>query len=280
VLIRREPGNLRAQEYRQGKQRKRLDVSLGTPGAEMRLPSIPTIHFGWRLFSALIAIALAGLMYYLWSAPTFRVQAAEVSGAQRVSAGDINMVLGISDEPIFLLNPEHLRQNVQKAFPEMAAITVEVKLPSTVQVTVQERQPVLLWQPPNRSPLWVDAEGVAFPPRGEVGPLVTVEGQFMTTTVTTMGAETLPRLNPKLVAAVLALSKQAPEGVTLVYDPEHGMGWQDPRGWQAYFGLDIENMDVKLKEYQALVDKLMNDGVTPALISVEFTHAPYYRLER
>src|SRR5512146_851186 len=60
VLIRRDLSSLTAQEPRSGKHRKRVDVSLGTPGAEMRLPSIPAIHFGWRLLSALAVLALAG----------------------------------------------------------------------------------------------------------------------------------------------------------------------------------------------------------------------------
>jgi hypothetical protein len=39
-------------------------------------------------------------------------------------------------------------------------------------------------------------------------------------------------------------------------------------------------MEMKLLVYQAIVDRLQKEGITPALISVENVHAPYYRLER
>jgi cell division protein FtsQ len=279
-LIRRDLSSLSVQEARAGKHRKRVDVSLGTPGAEMRLPSIPSIHFGWRLLSALAVLALAGALYYLWTTPTFRVQKAQIHGAMRVDPADINMVLGLDNEPVFLINPAQLKQNIAKAFPEMEAITVEVKMPASLQVTVKERQPVLIWKQDGREDLWVDAEGISFPPRGDIGPLPILQGQFMTVTLTTSPEKTLPRLDPKLVAAVLKLSKQLSEGVSISFDPEHGFTWRDPHNWQVYFGMDFENMDVKLQEYQNVANKLIDEGITPVLVSVEFTHAPYYRLER
>lgn len=281
VLIRRDLSSLPVRDTRAGKHRKRVDVSLGTPGAEMRLPSIPAIHFGWRLLSALAVLGLAGLLYYLWMTPTFRVQKAQVKGAMRVDPADINMVLGLENEPVFLVNPAQLKQDIAKAFPEMEAITVEVRLPATVQVTVKERQPVLIWKGDGREDYWVDAEGNTFPPRGDIGPLPILQGQLITTTVTADPEKnTLPRLDPVLVQAVLKLGKQLPEGVVITFDPQHGLTWQDPHNWTVYLGLDYENMDVKLQEYQNIANKLIDEGVAPALVSVEFTHAPYYRLER
>jgi hypothetical protein len=64
-----------------------------------------------------------------------------------------------------------------------------------------------------------------------------------------------------------------------VYDPLRGFGWQDERGWQAYFG-QVTDMEMKLKVYNALVSKLEQKGERPALISVEYVHTPYYRLNR
>jgi hypothetical protein len=37
---------------------------------------------------------------------------------------------------------------------------------------------------------------------------------------------------------------------------------------------------MKMAVYQALVDQLKSEGIQPALISVEYVHAPYYRMER
>ena len=71
-----------------------------------------------------------------------------------------------------------------------------------------------------------------------------------------------------------------PAETVLVYDSAHGLGWNDPNGWDVFFGVEDQDMDMKLLVYQALVDRLKSEGITPALISVEYLHAPYYRMER
>ena len=88
------------------------------------------------------------------------------------------------------------------------------------------------------------------------------------------------KLSPDLVAAILALGEKMPADTLLVYDSEHGLGWNDPNGWQVYFGQEDQDMEMKLSVYETLVDHLKNEGIQPELISVEYVHAPYYRMER
>ena len=85
-------------------------------------------------------------------------------------------------------------------------------------------------------------------------------------------------LSKEMVSAILLLSSQTPEGSPVVYDPAHGLGWQDSKGWKVYFG-NLNEMEQKLVIYQALVQQITSNGLTPALISVEYVHHPYYRLE-
>jgi len=47
-----------------------------------------------------------------------------------------------------------------------------------------------------------------------------------------------------------------------------------------YFGRDINNIDIKLAEYQTIIGVLESQNITPTLISLEFLHAPFYRLEQ
>ena len=89
----------------------------------------------------------------------------------------------------------------------------------------------------------------------------------------------LPRTTPEFVEALFALQAYMPEGSTLQYDPEFGLGWQDPNGWLVYFGKDINNIDLKLVEYETVIAELQAKNLTPSLISLEFLYAPYYRLE-
>jgi hypothetical protein len=82
-----------------------------------------------------------------------------------------------------------------------------------------------------------------------------------------------------LVSAVLAIGEQSPEGTPLVYTSGHGLGWKDERGWEVYFGTEIEDMKMKLRVYKAITKHLKKEQIQPELISVEYVHAPYYRLE-
>jgi hypothetical protein len=76
------------------------------------------------------------------------------------------------------------------------------------------------------------------------------------------------------------VKEEAPENTSLLYSNRHGLGWKDSRGWQAYFGTDIQDMDAKLKVYKALVQELRSEDIQPVMISVEHLHAPFYRLEQ
>jgi cell division protein FtsQ len=310
VLVRGALASSMAQERRGKKKnsKRRYDVALSTPGAEMRLPALPRFQLGWRLVSAALVIGLAYLLYSVWNSPTYRVLAAEVKGADRLTSLDINSVAGVAGKPIFMVEPEKVRQELRVAFPELSSVKVEMELPAKVTVIVEERQPVLAWVQDDQE-LWIDSSGVAFSPRGESGSLVLVKahtpppgisgGKAVEAAASEMeaaGVEALPGGAPpagaseteaaeafvpkELVNAILIMAEQAPEGTPLVFNNKHGLGWEDKRGWEVYFGATDEDMPMKLQVYKAIVKRLKKDEVRPEFISVEYVHAPYYRLDR
>lgn len=282
------------------KTRRRFDVALSVPGAEMRLPALPQVHLGWRLVSALIVAVLAALLYQLWNSPGYRVQTAQVDGLQRLASADVNAVLDIAGESIFTLNEVELQEKIQAAFPEFARVKVEIALRNKVRVQVDERLPILTWRQEGRT-LLVDANGYAFPQReaAPAGPELTVEAasappggpaELLAETGPATGLGVLagaqlsaaapaPFITVEMVSAILSMRGQAPAGVAVVYDAQHGLGWKDAQGWDVYFG-DVRDMGMKLNVYKALIARLAADGVQPVFVSVEHVHAPYYRLER
>jgi cell division protein FtsQ len=206
--------------------------------------------------------------------------------------------MGTFGKSVFTLDPYLLDETLQEAFPELAKVSVRVNLPASVKVVVTEREPVISWVQDGVE-AWVDAQGISFPPRGEAkSALVRVEGHgtqpSIAITTSVSDQQSLPdektspstpnnptlRLSPELVSSILALGVKMPAETILVYDSEHGLGWNDPHGWEVFFGEEDQDMEMKLTVYQALVERLQNEGVQPALISVEYVHAPYYRMER
>ncbi len=262
------------------KVRRHYDIALGVPGAEVRLPALPQISIGFRLISGAVAVALIMLLYHLLTSPIYRVEAAAVNGLNRLTSHDVNVVLDVSDELIFGIDGEKLKEKLLEAFPEFSQVSVEVDLPRAVIVTVEERQPILTWKQDNRTVL-VDANGVAFPLRDQAGqaPELVIEASGPPPSIETTQIEgaQVNFIPVEMVSAILSMSAHAPQGTPIIYDQQHGLGWKDNQGWAVYFG-DVHNVAMKLGIYQVLVDKLKGEGIQPALISVEYVHTPYYRL--
>lgn len=267
-----QPGTRRRKEAR-----RRIALPLKSVGAELRLPALPRIKISWRIVSGTMVIALASAIYLLWSMPFFVVRQVKVAGLQMMESWEIDTALQISGQPVFMLDPQLLQEKLQSSFPELSAAEVRVGLPARVTVNVSERTPLIFWKQ-SEVEAWVDAEGVAFPPRGELEGLVKVKAMDVPPTLPT--EDGLTRLiMPEMVQAILTLQTRIPEGHTIIYHPEYGLGWNDPGGWKVYFGQRPEDMEVRLAIYQALVEMLQKRKLKPTIVSVEYIHAPYYRLQ-
>lgn len=276
--------------------KRRYDIALASPGVEISLPAIPVVKLGWRLLSSVLAIGLVVLLYHLWTAPTYQVQAAELEGNHYIDQETVNRMLNLYNKPIFTVDPEQMEADLQRAFPGLLLeSSVEIVLPASVLITIQERVPVISWKQGGET-LWVDADGFAFDPAGENDALIQVEAQAAPPSPIILedeadesedGTDALVEvLDPEafmtleMVAALDSIDDHAPKGSPLAYDPSHGLGWHDTkRGWDVYFGMDLSNIEEKLIVYEAIREKLKKDGISPTMISVEYIHAPYYRLE-
>jgi hypothetical protein len=289
---------------RGAEHRRRYDVTLNAQGAEMRLPALPKVRVGWRVVSMALTALLGFVLYYIWTAPTYRVDAAQVSGMQYLTSSEINEALGVPGKHVFSLDASAMASDLVDNFPQISSVSVQVSLPQTVSITVTERIPVLIWFQDDEWKL-VDAEGVTFPASDDTMlsgyPVVEASGDppQMDAPESATPALELPDLGElaeelslgmpaageakqllslEMVETVLLMAKRAPGKAKLVYDPEHGLGWQDHRGWIVYLG-DMQDFEMKLKVYGALISHLKEANTRPALISVEYVHAPYFVLE-
>jgi hypothetical protein len=262
--------------------RRRFQVALlpVAPDAELGGISIARPRLGPRLFSFFFVALFATGIYFAFNAPQLQVREAQVSGNQMLSPAEINSALHITGVPVFLLMPSKLETNLRRSFPEIISAHVDVTLPNVVSIRVNERKPVIRWEQ-GGSYTWVSEDGVAFRPRGDVAGLITItalgapptEGNFSPDPLTPA-----PFINTEMVRAIKGLASHVPPGVTILYDPSFGFGWNDPRGWQAYFGTKASDVELKMRVYESLVTSLAQRGIQPALINVTYPTAPYYRM--
>lgn len=261
------------------KARRRLNIPLAAAGAEVRLPAMPVIRVGWRVVSGMMVVAVLLALYALWTAPQFQVDFVGVKGLERLTSQDINMVLDVAGSPIFAVRPSEVLEKLQTAYPELMNARVRVGFPAKVVVEAGERVPVLAWDQAGLT-LWVDAEGISFYPHGQVEDLVSVKAVDSPKALPGEEEDSARLITPQMVRAILKLSEQMPEGSTLLYSLRHGLGWVDPQGWEIYFGPDPKDVDQRLAVYNGIVEEMKRQGISPVLISLEYLHAPYYRLER
>lgn len=286
ILVRGGAAAAVSQSRRKKKSsRRRYDIALNSQGAEIQLPALPRVGIGWRLLSGLLVLLLGAVIYFLWTTPILRVMELNVAGLTLLTKAEINSVVDVVGNSILMVDPENLEQDLRAAFPQLVNVSVETQVPNKVVVNVVERQPVMAWTQ-DGGVKWVDGEGFVFSPHGEWQPAINVIGDNLPVITpeednTEQDESDRNLVLPKeLVSAILTVSMEAPEKTPIVYDNKFGIGWRDPRGWDVFFGTSVDDIDMKLRVYTKTWRRLKKAGIRPAIINVEFVHAPYYRLER
>lgn len=262
--------------------RRRYQVALpATRGDRIRHFSIPRPRFGMRAVSFLLAAIFGTAIYLAYNLPQLQVVQAEVSGNRIISPAEINAVMGVAGQPIFTLKPDDLETRLRLNFPELVYVDVQVEMPNLVSVTVLERRPVIRWEQ-GGSYTWIAEDGVAFRPRGENGELISViaESAPALSLSASDPLNPVPFISTGMVQSLKGLAGHVPPGMQIIYSPEFGFGWNDPRGWRVYFGTGANDVELKMRVYESMVNSLTQRGIRPAMINVTYPTAPYYRMSQ
>ena len=280
--------------------RRVYTVAFQNTGRAYSVPA-PTIRFGWRALSSLLVIGLLALISFALNAEQFKVEKPVIEGASRVSVSDIEAVLKFNGRSVFTIDPFAARVELEKSFPELQQVSVLVGFPNQVSVSFSERTPVIAWKLEDQT-LWIDPQGAIFEARGEAPeglltikssdnpPQAVVPADPSATPDANATPEILPdkgkvidpkpvMMDLKIMTSALLLSAQLPKNTNLVYSEKEGLGWHDSRGWDVYFGKSLDDLEMKISMYQAIIDQLEQKGITPSYVNLEFLDAPYYRVE-
>jgi POTRA domain-containing FtsQ-type protein len=262
--------------------RRRFQVALPIlPTDDVRTISFPRPRFGMRAVSFILAAVIGTAIYLAYNLPYFRVTQAQVLGNQMLSSPEIDSVMGLTGRPIFSLKPADLETRLRLNFPELVSADVIVSLPNHVSVTLVERHPVVRWEQ-GGGYTWIAEDGVAFRPRGDMPELISVIAESAPA-LTLSASDPLnptPFISTGMVQALKELAGHVPPGMSIIYSPDFGFGWNDPRGWRVYFGTSANDVELKMRVYESLVNSLTQRGIRPAMINVTFPTAPYYRMSQ
>ena len=278
--------------------RRPIRYSSGARGSEFILGSVSKQFLTERL-PALLALCLGlTLLTYFWNSPTFRDSSISLSGVHRVTVKDVAPLVNPDRKPTFALDPQELQTSLSKSFPELRDIRVGLGFPARISISAAELTPVLAWQTPDQA-LWIDSSGDILPARGQAPQMASVcaEAAPPLAVASAAGPENgevsqpalaaaVPtgklvgqEMDPSLVSALLQLARALPAGTSLVYTQSGGVGWTAPEGWDVFLGDDLHQLDLQLREYQALVTQLAQKGIHPKQIVLRDVQAPYLVME-
>jgi hypothetical protein len=247
------------------------NIPLAEPGVEVQLPVL-TLSFSPRALAVILSgLACAGLLFLL-TAPKFQVGIAQVRGVRNLTPDAVVNAADLRGSNMFLISPGAVEHAILEKIPAVRSASVNVDFDGAVTLTVQEREPILLWVQ-DATTCWVDAEGVFFPVLAERDDLIRLDVNDQGPAIAFDGK---PDIDPAVVVHALELTVALPSGTQLIYNAEHGLGMMDPGGWMVYFG-NSGQIEEKLDVYRRLMDSLASRGIRPAMVSVENLRQPFYR---
>lgn len=253
-------------------RQQRFDTAVRLEGKpRLRLPSFRLIRTGARIPALLLlSIAVWGFTT-IYSSADFKVDQPEISGIQYVSPSRIRTIAGVKGQSVFKVDPGEI-EGLLESMPEIKDAEVDVHWPNRVEIMIEERQPVMAWNDAGQT--WIlSADGLAFYLRDPIPGLVHVQSL---TSVLRVGEALDPVIEKEKITAAYDLSLLLKNDAPILYDAKYGFGFQDERGWMAYFGF-AGDMNAKYRIYEAIAADLVKDGYPATLVSVEDLESPFYR---
>jgi hypothetical protein len=138
-----------------------------------------------------------------------------------------------------------------------------------VQIVIQEREPAVVWVQ-SGLPTWVDIQGRVMSQREDRPDLLQILSDVQDGP---LGQNV--QLGVDIISGALQLKALNPAMTTVRYNPTKGLGYQDQRGWLAWFGVGTD-MPVKISVYNAMVNNLMSRGIQATEINIVNPDAPFY----
>jgi hypothetical protein len=224
---------------------------------------------GWRFFSGVMIFCLLLVLFLFFSADAFYVHSVAVGGLEYLSKEEVFALADIANMHVFWIDPAQVRESLLRS-PTIAEASVQVGWPpQMVQIVIQERQPALVWEQSGVA-TWIDVQGRVMQLREDRPDLMRI-GDYVTDGPLAPNT----RIDTDIVTGALQLRELWTNIEVLRYDPHKGLGYQDGRGWEVWFGVGT-NMPDKRLIYDAIVRDLLARGIQPVEINVANPDAPYY----
>lgn len=278
------------------------------------LTGVKGVVLNSRWISLAIVALAAYALFVIGGDDRFYLNYIPVEGASTIDLNDIVTESGLAGSHIFAADPQEAADRIGEVGGVVTA-TVTLHWPNDVVIRIREKPPLATWQEGEQL-FWIDEDGQLTNARAQTVGLLNIISEIPVATdiqaepfgatvelaagdtsmdeaaaneqanednadndeATADEAGSMAHFVPRdVLIGALQLRELRPNIDKLYYKPSDGLGYQDGRGWTAYFGTG-RDMHQKLVVYETIVANLLERGARPAYISVANQYKPYYRL--
>ena len=228
-------------------------------------------NLAWsRLLSLSIAAAMVALLVWFFADLRFYVYEADVRGTLLVDANEVYRASDLDGLSIFYIDRGQVAERISKKVLGVVAAQVDCQLPSRVGIQVREREPRLIWRTGSTAFL-VDGAGTVL--KADDG---LHEGLVAIRDLTNRPLEPGDAVDAVALSAANQLRHLLPEAMAFEYSSDKGISLVDARGWHVYFG-DDQSLPQKVASMRAVLQRIVSQGRSAAVIDVRFVGSPYYQ---
>jgi cell division septal protein FtsQ len=258
---------------KQPRSRARLGTYASTSArvaAARRRPASKVWQVAPKATAALVFVGSIWLLYVLFNSPRFVVAQARIEGARLIPVSEAQYTARLAGASIFRVNPSQVEGRLTAAYECLDGAALSVRLPNQVTITLQEHDPVLVWQTLDRT-WWVDLTGRTLGPALTTDNLVTVRDPQTTLVQPGDYATNVPwQLAYDLATAL-------PTARLFDHDREHGLMLHvTEQQWPVYLGRRGD-AHLKVAVMQNLVAKLVAERAAVAFIDLRDERWPVYK---
>ncbi len=265
----------------------------------IRVGAILSVLTSARWISLGILVAVFYVLNLVGTRTDFYLRYIPVEGAVSIDPQEIITVSGLAGQHIFAADPNLAADQIAE-IPGIMSASVDLRWPNQISIAIEEDTPIAIWETPEQS-FWINQDLEILPARGDSGGLLKIQAA---NTIGLLGVQaiepdsdaddedldaeelkvtyTAGSIPEDLLVGAFLLQNLQPNGTTLneiLYDPSHGLTFEDSRGWPVHMGTGSD-MAQKLAIYRAMMADLQNREITPAYVSVGDKDKPYFRVAR
>jgi cell division protein FtsQ len=211
----------------------------------------------------ILVLIILGISFYIFSfAPFFQIKEIQIYGEKTIPANDLKTALNEKIEKrifsflsksIFLINPKKIESEFLQKYPKISKIEIKRKLPSTLILNIQEREPVGIFLVDDKK-FFVDSTGIIFEEAQSEDNFLKIRTSDVFSNIE-LGRKVITK---ELMAFILDAKEKIQQNFQLKIEEafivsEERINLKTSEGWFLY--LNSENLDWQLRKLKTVLEK-------------------------